>query len=284
MAFGDEKVVVDVKDIDRGEILYTEEDGKGHTYYPCNSNWLEMEFLEVLTALGEPKQEGAEPLVVVRVRGIARLEDRSISVVGDPGSKTMTLSVSFEVGDWKPREDEETKELMSFITPLGGAMLGFNRADWEIGNDSKWWMSCYVPKALHEAMISEVHSGRLTTARVGVALRGLYTTEHSYAPISRRGDLFIRPNKRDNTIKVPEMASGYVRSVYFSSAKVDLRKPEPVEDEDPSFSDELSLAPLPVDPIVAAIDELSARVEKLRGTLKWIIGLVVIALLFVASK
>lgn len=282
MAFGDEKVVVDVKEIDHGEILYIDKDGAEHTYYPCHSNWLEIEFLEVLTVLGEPREDGAESPVVTRVRGTARLEDRSISVVGDPGSKTRTVTVSFEVGQWRPKE--ETKELVSLFTPLGSAMLGFNRADWEIGNDSEWWLSCFVPKAFLEALSTDIQSGRLITANVGVALHGLYTTEHTYAPISIRGDLFIRPNKRDNTIEIPEIASGYVRSVSFSSAKVDLRKSEPVEDENYSLPDEPSEPSVVTDPVATAIEALGVRIETLRGTLKWVGGCIVVALLFVASK
>lgn len=282
MAFGDEKVVIDVKEIDHGEILYIDKDGAEYTYYPCHSNWLEIESLEVLTTLGEPREEGAEPSVVTRVRGTGRLGDRSISVVGDPGSRTRTLTVSFEAGQWRPKE--ETKELVSFFTPLGGAMLGFNRADWEVGNDSEWWMSCFVPKAFIDALSTDIQSGRLITANVGVALHGLYTTEHTYAPISIRGDLFIRPNKRDNTIEIPEMASGYVRSVSFSSAKVDLRKPEPVEVESNTSPDEPLQPSVVADPVAIAIETLCARVEKLRGTLQWVGGFIVVALLFVASK
>ncbi|TXT35209.1 MAG: hypothetical protein FD135_5032 [Comamonadaceae bacterium] len=85
MAFGDEKVVV--KDIDHGDILYTDNAGAEHTYYPCHSIWIEVQTLEVLTVLGDRKEEGQEPPLVTRVRGTVSLEDRSISVVGDPKSK-----------------------------------------------------------------------------------------------------------------------------------------------------------------------------------------------------
>jgi hypothetical protein len=284
MAFGDETVVVDVEDAEHGEILYRDKAGKEHTYYPCSSNWLEVESLEVFTTLGDPREKGAEARVVIRVRGIARLEDRSISVIGDPDSKTRTLTISFEAGEWRPKEDEEAKEVPSFASALGGAMLGFNRATWEIGNDSEWWMSCYVPKAFLDALVAEVRRGQLASMRVGMALRGLYTTENTYAPISIRGDLFIRPNKRDGTIEIPEMACGYVRSVFFSSTKAYLRKLErvvPVE----SPEDESDKSPPPqvqADPVAAAIEALGAHVEKLRKTLKWVGGFVIVALVILA--
>lgn len=142
MGYGDEKVIVDVKDINNGEILYTDKDGKETTYYPCRSIWLEVQTLEVLTVLGDPK-DGAEPPLVTRVRGTAALEDQSISVVGDPQSKVHTLTISFDAGDWTPKPVEPKEgEFPSFHGELGGAMLGFNRADWEIGNDDDWWISC----------------------------------------------------------------------------------------------------------------------------------------------
>ena len=80
---GDGKVVVNVKDIDHGEILYTDKTGVEHTYYPCRSIRLEVQTLEVLTVLGDRKEEGQEPPLATRVRRTVALEDRSISVVGD---------------------------------------------------------------------------------------------------------------------------------------------------------------------------------------------------------
>lgn len=60
---------------------------------------------------------------------------------------------------------------------------------------------------------------------------------------------------------------------------LDLKKPEPVEYENPFFSYEPSMA---VDPDAVAIDALRARVKKLRGPLKWVAGFIVVAPLFVA--
>jgi hypothetical protein len=282
MAYGDEKVVVNVKDVEHGEILYTDKEGKQHTYYPCRSIWLEVQTLEVLTVVGDPK-DGAEPPLVTRVRGTAALEDRSISVVGDPTSKVRQLSISFEAGDWKPRAEEPNEgEFATFSSELGGAMLGFNRADWEIGNDDDWWISCFLPKPFVDALVADIRNGQLDCMKLGLALRGLYTSEHSLAPVSSRGDLFIRPDRKDNSLAIPDMAQGHVRAVHFTSAPRDLRRPEPVEslefeNEDPP--------PAPTsDPLVVAIAALGTRVDQMRSTMKWIGGFIVVALLFVASR
>jgi hypothetical protein len=118
--------------------------------------------------------------------------------------------------------------------------------------------------------------------KLSLTLRGLYTTEHSWAPVSSRGDLFIRPNRKDNTIAIPDMATGHVRSIHFTSAPHDLRKPEPVEPVEPEYEDS---PPAPVPDLVAvAIATLGAQVEQIRSTLKWIGGFIVLALLFVAGR
>jgi hypothetical protein len=282
VAYGDERVIVDVKDIKDGEILYTDKEGKQTTYYPTHSIWLEVQTLEVLTVLGEPN-DGAEPPVSTQVRGTAALEDRSISVVGDPKSKVRKLTISFHAGDWKPKPVEPKEgEFQSFHSELGGAMLGFNRADWEIGNDDDWWISCYLPKTFIAALIADVRSGQLDGVKLSLSLRGLYTSSHTWEPVSSRGDLFIRPDRRDNSLAIPDMAQGHVRAILFTSSPRDLRKPEPAEPIKPEDEDAL---PAPAsDPVAAAVAALSLHVDQLRSTLKWIGGFIVVALLFVASR
>jgi hypothetical protein len=281
MAYGDEKVIVDVKDVEHGEILYTDKEGKEHTYYPCRNIWLEVQTLEILTVLSDSEEDGKEPNLVTRVRGTAVLEDRSISVAGDPKSKVRKLTISFEIGEWRLKAEEPKEdEFPSPSAHLGGAMLGFNRADWEIGNDDDWWISCYLPKTFIDALVFDIRRGQLDSMRLRLALRSLYTTEHSWAPVSSRGDLFIRPDRRDNSLAIPDMAQGYVDAIHFSSAPRDLRKPEPVEPLDPEDED----APPAPDPVATAIAALAARVEATRSTIKWVGGFIVVALLFVAGR
>lgn len=281
MAYGDAKVIVDVKDIEHGKILYTDEEGKEHIYYPCRGISLEVQTLEVLTVLGDSK-DGNERLLVTSVHGTVVLEDRSISVVGDPKSKVRRLKVSFGAGDWRPKEDEPKDEDFSSLTsPLGGAKLSFFRGDWEIGTDDDWWISCYLPKSFIDALVSDIRSGQIDVMRMRLSLRSLYTTEPSWAPVSSRGDLFIRPNRHDNSLAIPDMAQGYVDAIHFASAPRDLRKPELAEPIDPEDKDAL---PAPAsDPVAMAITVLAARVEATRSTIKWVGGFIVVALVFVAK-
>jgi hypothetical protein len=277
MAFRDEKVIIDVKDIDRGEILYTDNAGEEHTYYPCHDIWIEVEMLEVLTSLGNIKEESKEPSLVTGVRGTVALNDWSISVVGDPRSKVRRLTISLDAGDWKPQSPETTDHDLSMLSnELGGAMLGFNRADWEIGSDDEWWISCYLPKTFIDALVADIRNNKIDSMKLRLKLRGIYTTD----PFSCRGDLFIRPDRKDNTITIPDMATGFVRSINFTSTPHDLRKPELADPVESEYED----TPPTPDPVAAAIASLGVQVEQMRNTFKWIGSFIVLALIFAAGR
>ena len=286
MANGDEKVIVDVREGERGQIIYKDGEGIEHKYYPARYAYFVVEELQTLVVLNDPPEAQTEPVIVRRIRGTARLEDCSLSVIGDPKSKTRTLAMSFEASDWRPKrepvaDDERGTVFSSF---LGGATLGFNRHDWEFGNDDEWWSACYLPKPFVEQLEAAIVSGQLTSLRVGLALRGLYSDEGDWAPVSARSNLFIRPNRKDNDIGYPDLANGFVSLIVFTTTKVDLRRPpepEPVESTD-DF--EPSPHPAPADPVSTAIAALAARVEATSSTIKWVGGFIVVALLFVAGR
>ena len=90
MAYGDEKVAIDVREAESGSIIYKDKSGKETSYYPTRTAWLEIEDLQVMVVLGDTPKDAKEGVLVTRIRGIARLEDRSLSVVGDPTTKTRT--------------------------------------------------------------------------------------------------------------------------------------------------------------------------------------------------
>jgi len=286
MAHGDEKVIVDVREGERAQIIYKDGEGKEHKYYPARYAYFVIEDLQTLVVLNEPPEGQTEPVIKRRIRGTARLEDRRLSVVGDPTSKTRTLVMSFEASDWRPQREPCANELLGAVYSsfVGGAMLGFSRRDWEIGNDDEWWSACYLPKPFIEQLEASIASAQLTSVRVGLSLRGLYSDEGDWAPVSARSNLFIRPNRKDNDVGDPDLANGFVSSIVFTTAKVDLR--HPVEPEAVEPTDELgsSSPSAPVDPVSAAVAVLAARVEATRRTIKWVGGCIVVALLFIAGR
>ena len=285
MAYRDEKVIVDVRDGERAQIIYRDAEGKDHTYYPARYAYFVVEDLQTMVVLDEPPEGQIAPVIVRRIRGQARLEDRGLSVVGDPKSKTHTLAMSFEASDWRPKREPVEGDTLgtTYSSFLGGATLSFNRQDWEIGNDDEWWSACYLHKQFVEQLEAAIVSGQLTSVRVGLALRGLYSDEGDWAPVSARSNLFIRPNREDNDIGYPDRANGFVSSIMFTTTKADLRRPPEPEPVEPTDDEPVTL-PVPVDPVATAIAALAARVEATRSTIKWVGGFIVVALLFVAGR
>jgi hypothetical protein len=56
MGYGDEKIVVDVRESDRGSIIYKDAAGKELTYYPTMTTGFTVEDLETFVILGEPPE------------------------------------------------------------------------------------------------------------------------------------------------------------------------------------------------------------------------------------
>jgi hypothetical protein len=135
-----------------------------------------------------------------------------------------------------------------------------------------------------EQLEAAIASGRLASVSVGLSLYGLYSDEGDWAPVSSRSNLFIRPDRKDNDIMFPQLADGFVSSIMFATAKVDLRQP-PVQDSEEQ-AEELSPSPItaPENAVAAAIVSLAARIDATRSTMKWIGGLIVVALLFVSGR
>lgn len=287
MAYGDEKkVIVDVRESERAQIIYKDGEGKEHTYYPARYAYFVVENLQTLVVLNKPPQGQTEPVIARRICGTARIEGRGLSVVGDPKSKSRTLAMSFEASDcsdWRPKREPDADDMLGAesINFLGGATLSFNRHHWEIGNNDEWWSSCYLPKPFVEQLEAAIVSGQLTSVRVGLSLRGLYTDDCYGA--SRR-NLFTRPNRNDNDIGNPDLAGGFVSLIVFTTTKVDLRQPHKPEPMDSADDFESSFLPAPVNPVSAAIAALAVRVEATRSTIKWVGAFIVVALLFVAGR
>lgn len=61
MGYGDEKIVVDVRESCRGSILYKDAAGKESTYYPKMTTWFTVEDLETFVILDEPPEGTTEP-------------------------------------------------------------------------------------------------------------------------------------------------------------------------------------------------------------------------------
>lgn len=282
MGYGDKKVVIEMTEREDGSIEHADPDGLKRTYYPGRQVWLDLQDLQVWRHLRESEADGA-PNLVMQAQGEARLEDYDLSIIGEPTNKTRSVRVSVEARDLGATLEEADNVLgISLSKPLGAAQLGFSRSDWEIGNSDEWWLSCYVTGDTLRGLADAVTTGALQSVKLGLRLKDLYTTEHPMAPISGRANLFLRPNRGDNTIEWPQCATGYIIHLSMSLERVDMRPTEAKQDDD--SREHMEVREVPPDPIAVAIGALTASVGGLRRTIKWVGGIAAVFLVILALK
>lgn len=284
MGYRDEKVVVQVTEGEDKSLEHVGPDGKSRTYYPDSQLWLDLQELQVMREVREPLDDSKAPELVTFLRGEARLEDYDISVIGEPDNKTRTLTVSLQVRDVSPAMKEADAELRESYhgKPIGYAHVGFNRADWEVGTSDDWWLACYITDDTMRALADAVAAGTLKSIKVGLRLKGLYSTDHPFAPISVRSHLFLRPRRSDSTIEWPQPAHGHIFQLSMGLSSVDMR-PVGVKEDDPE-QEHMEVRAVPLDPVAVAVGALAERVAALRTTLKWVGGISAAALLILAFK
>lgn len=220
------------------------------------------------------------PELTTTVSGTAVLEAGRIGIVGAPESTTRVIRLAFMPVDEGEQEAREKWAQEHGKQPLGQlTTVGFTRRDWEIGNDDQWFIQCEVSADTMEAITSSVSSGALREARIGLQLRDIYTDD-DWSPPSCSTDWFLRPGKGDNSIDSPEFAYGAVSSLVLSLESVDLR-PQPEAEPEPREDAPTEVEP---DPGVAGLAAVGERIESLRKTVKWVGGLIALALLVLAFK
>ncbi|RYH66486.1 MAG: hypothetical protein EON54_04900 [Alcaligenaceae bacterium] len=272
---------IQIAENENKEIEVTFEDGKKRNYYP---GW--QMILDVHTVQGamQIQDEGVEGVQAKRyITGTAVLQDRDISIIGEPEKKSRTLELSIWDREIPLREDGEQP---GFSTPAGFANIGFNRADWEHGTKDQWYVALYLPKATFEPLIAAIEEGKVATMILMLRLK-VFTTHHPMAPGARDKNLFLRPADPSDTLDWPKHANGYVSSIIMKNvfhAIAPPSEPDPYASEDNPNTEIPDSARIPADPVATAVLALSANVEKLRTSLKWGAGLIFIALLFLVGK
>lgn len=295
----EEKTAVKVKSEDDRKLVIETAEGKEETYYlnPIRTMYLRVEQLQVVKSFSshdgwafwhrvlrdqgapEPPMEPA-PELTAAVSGTAVLEAGRIGIIGAPGSKARVFRIAIMPGDEGEQDARDKWAQEHGKQPFGQlTTVGFTRHDWEIGNDDEWFIQCEVSAGTMETIASAVSSGALREARIGLQLRDIYTDD-DWSPPSCSTDWFLRPSKGDNSIDSPESAYGAVSSLVLALEAIDLRPqaeavPESCED-----------APTEVEPhpTVAGLAAVGAGIKSLRDTVKWVGGLIALALLMLAFK
>jgi hypothetical protein len=282
MAYVNEKPTAHVVDGERASIEYTDEKGKKHTYSHARNVWLRVSQLQERVFTEPPDEAHPEPRVERSISGIADLDrDRSISVAGAPNTTTSALPISFRLGQWKrPEQPGDGVEMFRIGGGVGRGHIGFISADWEIGNEDAWYVECHVNEAVLKGLLDATASGRVTAATVVLQyVRGLYQDEGDYAPPSARRHLFLRPGKSDNRTDLPESAEGDVTTIGLVLAAPSLALQTPrrptedtaIEEERPEPTEAPAQA-IAIEGMPAYVHEVIASLEKVRGTLRWLVG------------
>lgn len=219
--------------LDDGETLVIEDrNGKAKTFH-LNTNRamsLHIHQLQVsqhpgnqasLPGLGNDKRE-IVPIAPICVRGQARIEGGSISVIGVPANTSTTLDVGFS-----PLDEDIYKKQQTWAREWGTtarytqATLGFVRHQPSISASEDWFVECELAADALRALAGAVHSGRLQAMTIGLIFDRIYSDDwtHPQEPTN----WFLRPNRRDNNGDDPEMAYGDLTRLCFDLAPLNCR-------------------------------------------------------------
>lgn len=290
MAYGDdEKVVIKLRGAEQGgELVETLANGEERTYHvrEFGVHWT-CERLQVRQELAHGgEDEQGPPKWQTYIWGRARLaEDHNVGVIGEPANTTATVEVSFRVDDSPDllnRHEGDPWERWTW-TGLGRASLGFNRGDWEIRTKDCWWLQCTLHSSALQPLIDAITAGTLEQASLRVRLGNLYTDGFPLMPFASAEHLFLRPNKKDNSVKLPETADGWLEGLNLGLRSAETTRPRLAPKEElEGESEEIVDSRQP--PVVQALQLVIARMEALRGTIQWVGGLAVIMLLLLLFK
>lgn len=278
------------------ELIETGDDGKERSYYPkrYTVRW-ECEKLQICSAVSfMDVNEEKRPTATSRISGVAKLESSAnVALIGEPENRVVRVDLSIladeSPGLLDPRENEANEKEKFFLSnPFGRAYIGFNRADWEIDSNDQWWLEIRINGQLLQPVIEAINSGHLERLTLGVQLNNLFTNEHPYAPPSRYERLFLRPRENDNSLKIPELAHGWLTEFDLGLCSVDLTpKAESEPEEEMNLTQNKVLktsVEAEVSDKVQASLVLAAHLEALRRTIQWVGGAIAVALIFLVIK
>lgn len=215
-------IPVKVKAEDEDKLVVETRDGEEQTYClnPSRTMYLHARRLQTSSEANlfrfDGDSLGLTPESPLFVRGMATLEDRSIAVIGDPDSAACTLAIGFHALDdelWL--KHKELAQMLGKAPHYTHARVGLARDSGDIDDD--WFVECQVPPATLRAMANAVSRGAMPAMRVGLALRGIYSSGARASQPVKTG-WYLRPNRRDNSVDAPEMAYGDITLLSFEEA------------------------------------------------------------------
>ncbi|UXU85310.1 Na/Pi cotransporter family protein [Burkholderia sp. S-53] len=252
-------------------------DGTVQTYYPAKSLWLTLQDIQVVRRL-EPAGGTTHSTLSTYVQGTSSPDDCCLSIIGDVQNSTRTVHITFAAREIGATERHGLRDLQDELgiafsdDPLGTARLGYNHPDDEMQEPAQWWALCDVPASSMQALADGIEAGRVTAVKVGLCLRGVYTSVPSGAAQAGGLPVFLRPAQDGSMLESPATASGYVVYLAIDLPKVNLpgdgrTAQVPVRAGDGN-----------------AIGALTERLDKVFAGLKWLAALVAILVVVLLIK
>ncbi|MFM0030757.1 Na/Pi symporter [Paraburkholderia madseniana] len=287
----DEKVRVAFREGSRGigvregsghSLEHVGPDGNATTYYPASSLWLTLQDLQVVQQL-EPAEGETQSTLTTCVRGSASFDDVRLSIIGEPGSSTRMVQISFAAREIRAADRQGLREWQDELgttfadIPLGTARLGYNPTDREMQEPDQWWASCHVPESSMKALIQGGEAGRLSAVKVGLCLKNIYILGQVFPDSLGDPYLFLRPGKEGSAMESPEIASGYVVHLALDLGKISFDAPG---QRDSSREDQQQTTAGDATSMNALVETLSTLVV----SLKWLAVLVAVLVIVFAFK
>lgn len=234
-----------------------------------------------------------KPIELARqIEGRVVLKEQFISVIGDPQSRSNTLTIVFQPVTSDGREkDAETEQTSNVIPNYTRAWIKYIRLNQASGESPEWIAICAVSQDTLNSIASAVTSHSLRALTVGMMLpEGLYIDNNDDeenwmddpTPIK---EWYLRPSARDNTTETPECAYGGVTYLNLGLTDVNLNPNSNVKAafEGPDTPAQQLIA-VQHDRYAVSLKSIATNIQKIRFLATWIVGVLVLILLALTFK
>ncbi len=257
-------------------LTLTAEDGKETTYYPDPQIFVTLSSLTVVKSLERSTEEGGRPKFTTRISGVAALNGGSMAAIGIPNipaTKLFTLGIDGTEENTDPAPFSEASALVRvFDESVGVVHLDFSPSDWELDIEDSWALHLTISIEALSDIATAINARDNVTMEACLRLKNLYSRAHPMAPISRREDMFLRPQNIEKEDRNTQPAYGIVANLRLFDG------PLPIADS--ATEEEAEPTPEKFDSLLL----LAERVEQARITLKWVGGLLIGAVIFLALR
>lgn len=250
-------------------IAWTDDAGKRHEYRAETTRGFYLQLQELKAGLSLTRyladDEPIDAPFTFTLSGKALLEDRSIQVIGDPGTASKDLDVSIQ--ELTAGEQERIESKSGFKQ----ANLFYFAHDWEIGNAAGWSACIYLPPAQFQPLKQAWEAKQIAKFSIGLRFEEGAYVDDWYAPPSARINWFIAHGTYS-----AKSASGHVSSLNLEKTAIDLRPPMIANiDSEEDFLPEAEPPPSKEEALSAQLNVISQKLEGIYKHLGWIFWAIV---------